>query len=288
MVQEPMRYSTLIDPETLHAHLNDPDWVVVDCRFSLTDPEAGRRAYRQGHIPGARYAHLDEDLAGPRTLGNGRHPLPDPIRLTGTLGVWGIHNATQVVAYDDAGGAIAARLWWLLRWLGHRRCAVLDGGLPAWRREGLPLSTAIPKPPPALFIERHDDTLWVDSAYILTQLSQGDHLLLDARTAVRYRGELEPLDPVAGHVPTAINLPLEGNLTVEGCFLEPEALRERFTAVVTERAPASVVHMCGSGVTACHNLLAMEVAGLSGSRLYPGSWSEWIRDPSRPVVTGES
>jgi len=282
-----MRYSILIDPQTLYDHLNDPNWVVVDCRFSLADPEAGRRAYRQGHIPGARYAHLDEDLAGLRTLVSGRHPLPDPARLTGTLGVWGIHNATQVVAYDDAGGTIAARLWWLLRWLGHRQCAVLDGGLPAWRRQGLPLSTAIPKPLPALFIERHNDALWVDSAYVLGHLDRDAGLLLDARAAARYRGETEPLDPVAGHVPTAVSLPLEGNLTAEGCFLEPDALQERFTAVIGGRGPASVVHMCGSGVTACHNLLAMEVAGLSGSRLYPGSWSEWIRDPARPVATGE-
>lgn len=277
---------SLIDPEALYPHLDDPAWVVVDCRFNLLDTEAGRRAYREGHIPNARYAHLDEDLSGPVTPASGRHPLPDPARLADTLGSWGIHESSQVVAYDEANGAIAARLWWLLRWLGHEPCAVLDGGLAAWRRRGLPLSTAVPKPRAARFPERHDDSLWVDSAAVLAEVIHGDSLLLDARTALRYRGEQEPIDPVAGHVPGAVSLPLEGNLTSEGRFLEPAALRARFAGALGERSPEQVIHMCGSGVTACHNLLAMEVAGLSGSRLYAGSWSEWIRDPGRPVARG--
>lgn len=284
-----MSYDTLIDVQTLLQHLYDPDWVVVDCRFNLADPEAGGRAYREGHIPGARYAHLDEDLAGPTTPTSGRHPLPDPATLAQTLGNWGINNATQVVAYDDSGGAFAARLWWLLRWLGHRACAVLDGGLLAWRRQDLPFSTEILKPQPTVFSILHEDTLsWVDSDYVLANIAAGHSLVVDARAPARYRGEQEPIDPVAGHIPGAINLPLQGNLDREGHFLDREDLRKRFAEVLEGRSPSEMVHMCGSGVTACHNLLAMEAAGLSGSRLYAGSWSEWIRDPSRPVATGEA
>lgn len=281
-----MVYETLIEPAALHARLGDPNWVVVDCRFNLLDPEAGRRAYRQGHIPGAYYAHLEEDLSGPVTANSGRHPLPAAQRLARTLGTWGIREASQVVVYDDAGGAMAARLWWLLRWLGHRACAVLNGGLPAWKAQDLPFSAAIPERHTGVFPERHNDHLWVDSATVLVTVVQEDELLLDARANARYRGEQEPIDPVAGHIPNAVNLPLEGNLTREGRFLEPAALRSRFAAVLGERSPAKVLHMCGSGVTACHNSLAMEVAGLQGSRLYVGSWSEWIRNPDRPVVTG--
>lgn len=283
-----MVYETLIEPAVLHARLGDSDWVAVDCRFNLLDSEAGRHAYHQAHIPGAYYAHLEEDLSGPVTASSGRHPLPAAQHLVRTLGTWGIRETSQVVVYDDAGGAMAARLWWLLRWLGHRACAVLNGGLPAWKAQDLALSVAIPKRHTAVFPERHNDHLWVDSATVLATVVQGDALLLDARASARYRGEQEPIDPVAGHIPNAVNLPLEGNLTRGGRFLEPTALRARFAAVLDERPPAKVLHMCGSGVTACHNLLAMEVAGLQGSRLYAGSWSEWIRDPDRPVTTGEA
>jgi len=277
---------TLIDCATLHAHLTDPAWIVVDCRFNLMDTEAGRRDYRAGHIPDARYAHLDEDLSGPITPTGGRHPLPDPDRLAQTLGGWGIASTTQVIAYDDSGGAIASRLWWLLRWLGHRRCAVLDGGLSAWHKHALPLDAAIPAPTSAVFTALPDDSLWVDSGTILTDVVAGKRLLLDARAAVRFRGEQEPIDPIAGHVPGAVSLPLEGNLSAAGMFLEPPALKARFAAVLGARAPAEAIHMCGSGVTACHNLLAMESAGLQGSKLYAGSWSEWLRDPARPIATG--
>lgn len=283
-----MSYEILIDVQTLYDHLHHPDWVVVDCRFNLADPQAGRRAYNEGHIPGARYAHLDEDLSGPVTPTSGRHPLPDPAKLAQTLGSWGISNITQVVAYDDAGGAMAARLWWLLRWLGHRACAVLDGGLPAWQGQDLPLSREIPTPHPTVFSVLHEDALsWVDSDYLLADMVTGDSLVIDARAPARYRGEQEPIDPVAGHIPGAVNLPQQANLDKEGRFIDPQALRERFVSVLGEQPASRVVHMCGSGVTACHNLLAMEAAGLAGSRLYAGSWSEWIRDPSRPVATGE-
>ena len=280
-----MAHTTLITAATLHAHLDDPDWVVVDCRFNLADPAAGRRAYQAGHIPGARYAHLDEDLSAPVTATTGRHPLPDPARLAATLGAWGIGPGTQVLAYDDLGGMLAAaRLWWLLRWLGHTAVAVLDGGLPAWTRAGLPLSTDVPVIAARTFIARPDDRLWLTVEQV--QGLPAHELLLDARGAARYRGEMEPIDPVAGHMPGALNLPTESNLAADGCFLPAAALRARFAALLGERPAARVVHSCGSGVTACHNLLAMEVAGLSGSRLYAGSWSEWIRDPQRPVATG--
>lgn len=280
-----MSYTTLIDTATLHAHLDDPDWVVMDCRFSLVEPEAGRRAYRESHLPGARYAHLDEDLSSPITPMTGRHPLPDPVRLARKLGAWGIGNHTQVVAYDDMGGMLAAaRLWWLLRWLGHAACAVLDGGFLAWQRSGLSLTAALPAVQPATFEARPDDRLWLTTAQV--QALPAEALLVDARTAARYRGELEPIDPIAGHIPSAVNLPTEDNLTADGRFLTRDQLRARFAAALGARPPAAVIHGCGSGVTACHNLLAMEAAGLHGSRLYAGSWSEWIRDPGRPVATG--
>ncbi|MBK8510221.1 MAG: sulfurtransferase [Candidatus Competibacteraceae bacterium] len=280
-----MSYNTLIDPETLNVHLGDPDWIVMDCRFSLSDPEAGRRAYAQSHLPGARYAHLDEDLSGPITPAAGRHPLPDPTRLAEKLGAWGIGNDTQVIAYDDMGGILAAsRLWWLLRWLGHRACAVLDGGFQAWRQAGLPLAARPPVIRPLRFEARPDDRLWLTAARVATLAEQ--ELLVDARGAARYRGEMEPIDPVAGHIPGAVNLPTEDNLTADGRFRPADEQRERFLALLDGRPASAVVHSCGSGVTACHNLLAMEAAGLNGSRLYAGSWSEWIRDPARPVATG--
>ena len=280
-----MHYTTLIDAITLHAHLDDPDWVVMDCRFSLADPEAGRRAYEESHLPGARYAHLNEDLSSAITSTTGRHPLPDPKRLAQKLGEWGIGQGTQVVAYDDMGGMLAAaRLWWLLRWLGHDACAVLDGGLAAWRRMDLPLTVELAAVQPTVFTAHPNDRLWLSTEQVLSRPTTD--VLLDARGAARYRGEVEPIDPVAGHIPGALNLPTEANLAEDGRFLPAAALRERFTTVLGERSPTTVIHSCGSGITACHNLLAMEAAGLSGSRLYAGSWSEWIRDPQRPIATG--
>ncbi len=280
-----MSHTKLMNTATLCAHLSDPDWVVVDCRFILSDSEAGRRTYAAGHLPGARYAHLDDDLSGAITPATGRHPLPDPARLARKLGEWGIDHHSQVVAYDDMGGILAAaRLWWLLRWLGHGAVAVLDGGFSAWQRAGLPLTAELPVVKPTVFVARPNDQLWLTTAQI--QNLPKEKLLLDARATARYRGEMEPIDPVAGHIPGAVNVPTEDNLTVSGCFRPAEELRARFTAVLGGQSPTVVAHSCGSGVTACHNLLAMEVAGLSGSRLYAGSWSEWIRDPNRPIATG--
>jgi len=281
-----MTYRTLISPKTLAAHLNDPDWAVVDCRFWLDDPERGRRDYRRAHIPGAVYAHLDEDLSAPPVPGQtGRHPLPDPAAFAERLGRWGIGNATQVVAYDDRGGAIAARLWFLLRWLGHQAVAVLDGGYPRWVMERLPTTKRIPQPRSRTFTPHLRPELVVATPEV-EAIVRGERAqrLCDSRTPERYRGEQEPIDPVAGHIPGAISLPYPDNLTVDGRFRPPEALRARFQRALQGQSP---VFYCGSGVTAAHNLLAYLHAGLGEAPLYAGSWSEWITDPRRPVATGE-
>jgi thiosulfate/3-mercaptopyruvate sulfurtransferase len=283
-----MHHSTLVSTEELAQHLGDPHWIAFDCRFTLTDPDAGRRAYHAGHVPGARYAHLDEDLAGPVGPETGRHPLPDPKVLTEKLCRWGVGVNKQVVVYDDSFGAMAVRLWWLLRWLGHPAVALLDGGYPKWIRERRPVSTDIPtdihRGACACLPERSQ---WASADEVQQALTGNGHVLIDARPERRYTGEFEPLDPVAGHVPGAINWPFEENLDIDGTFMPPEALRENYQALLKGQAPHRVIHMCGSGVTACHNVLAMDVAGLPGSRLYPGSWSEWITDPARPVATGD-
>ena len=279
-------YDTLVDTKTFAAHLDDPDWAVFDCRSVLGDPEAGPRAYAKGHIPGARYIHLEHELSGSVTPDTGRHPLPDPERLAETLGRAGVDENVQIVAYDDAGGAYAARLWWLARWLGHTRAAVLDGGWPKWRNEGRPESTEPARPVTRHFAFRDADRrAWLSTSEVLEMVRGRKHgMLLDARATPRYLGEQEPIDPVAGHVPGAVNLPYAGSVTEDGRFMSPEDLRLRFEQALHGMRPDQVVCMCGSGVTACHHLLAMEVAGLKGARLYAGSWSEWIRDPSRPVA----
>lgn len=279
-------FPPLIDPAELARHLADPGWVLVDCRFALSDPASGRRAYAAGHIPGACYAHLDEDLSGPIGPQTGRHPLPDPEQLAARLGAWGIDGETRVVAYDDTGGAFAVRLWWLLRWLGHCRGAILDGGLPLWQAQGGTITTEAPRRAPRTFLPRVDHAAWVSTDAVAEGIAGGRLQVVDARAGERFRGELEPIDRVAGHIPGAINLPFVGNLGADGRFLPPHRLRERFLAALGDTPPERVAHSCGSGVNACHNLLAMELAGLSGSRLYAGSWSEWIRDPQRPVACG--
>jgi thiosulfate/3-mercaptopyruvate sulfurtransferase len=277
-------YKTLVDCHTLALHLHDPDWVVVDCRFTLTDPDAGRRAYDAGHIPGARYAHLDDDLSSAKTPRTGRHPLPDPAVLADKLGTWGIGAGRQVVAHDDAFGAMAARLWWLLRWLGHDAVALLDGGLPRWQREGHPVTPELPVVRPATFVPRTRLDMVVDADFVARVVQNKDWLVMDARAEERFNGEVEPLDPVAGHIPGAVNLPYEDNLHVSGRFESPDAQRTLYRGQMRNVTSDHVIQMCGSGVTACHNLLAMEHAGLTGARLYAGSWSEWIRDPARPVA----
>ena len=281
-----MTYTTLISTQTLNQQLNNPDWVIVDCRFSLADTEAGAKAYRHGHIPNARYAHLDKDLSSAITDFTGRHPLPNFALLAKKLGDWGITNNSQVVAYDDAGGAFAGRLWWLLRCMGHDKVAVLDGGIKHWQKQGLPITTALPKVRPATFRPYLNDAAWLNALQVQNALAQKSICLIDARTPERYRGEQEPIDPVAGHVPGALNRAFQLNLDSNGLFLSAEQLREQFKRLIGNTSPQHVVHMCGSGVTACHNLLAMEHAGLTGSKLYAGSWSEWIRNKNRPVAKG--
>lgn len=279
--------TTLIDTQTLADHLDDPRWVVVDCRFTLTDSGAGRRAYTTGRIPGAHYGHLDEDLSGPVTPATGRHPLPDPGALARRLGAWGVDETKQVVVYDDSFGAMAARLWWLLRWQGQEAVALLDGGYPKWVRERRPVTLQPPRGRTATFRPRVNDRLWVGAAFVEQAATDSAFLVLDARAEERFRGALEPLDKVAGHIPGAVNAPYEDNLDVSGELLPPEELRARYLDLLGGVVPDQVIHMCGSGVTACHNVLAMEHAGLAGARLYAGSWSEWIRDDRRPVAKGE-
>lgn len=283
-------HDALVAADALDGHLEDPAWVVLDCRFRLDDPDHGERAYRAGHVPGARYAHLDRDLSGPVVPGaTGRHPLPEPDALARTFGDWGIGEGTQVVAYDDAGSAIAARVWWLLRWLGHEAVAVLDGGLPAWTASGRPLAAGVEPPPsPRAFVPRPRPELVVDAAAVASAL-EADIRVLDVRSEDRFRGENETMDPIAGHIPGATSAPFAGNLDREGRFLPAADLRRRYEALlhapVGAPAPGPIVY-CGSGVTAAHAALAMRVAGLAQPRLYAGSWSEWINDPARPVATG--
>ncbi|MEJ2575183.1 MAG: sulfurtransferase [Gammaproteobacteria bacterium] len=279
-------HDTLVDVGTLATHLDDPNWVVFDCRFDLADTAKGRIAHAAAHVPGARYAHLDDDLSGPVGPDTGRHPLPDPRHLVDWFGRQGVGPGSQVVAYDDTGGNMAVRVWWLLRWLGHRGAAVLDGGWPAWTAAGLPVDAATPTPAPAAFAGMPDESMVLGSAEILADLNTGRWLLIDARTAERFRGEAEPIDPVAGRIPGAVNLPLQQNLRADGRFLPADRLHALYAPLLAGRAPETCACMCGSGVTACHDLLAMEIAGLRGARLYAGSWSEWIRDPSRPVASG--
>jgi thiosulfate/3-mercaptopyruvate sulfurtransferase len=278
-----VKYTTLISTGDLALHLEDPDFVIVDCRHNLSDVDAGERAYCLGHIPGAAFLHLDRDLSGAKTGRNGRHPLPEVAALGAALGRVAIDTSKQVVAYDQNSGMWASRLWWLLRWVGHDAVAVLDGGLDKWSAEGRPQSRDLPVRAATTLVARGvGATSSADE--ILQHLDDGSIYVLDARAPERYRGDLEPLDPVAGHIPGARNRPYTENLTSQGVFKPPALLRSEFEALLGGTPSTAVVHHCGSGVTACHNVLAMEVAGLPGSRLYPGSWSEWIADPERPVA----
>jgi len=280
-----MSYQTLISVDTLRKHLEDPTCVIFDCRHDLMNPEAGARAYAKAHIPGARFAHSDRDLAGATNGKNGRHPLPEPQVFATWLGRNGVDGAKQVVAYDHAGGASATRLWWMLRWLGHDRVAVLDGGWEAWVKAGAPASADAPKDKPAVF-RAWPRALAVDVSYVQSHLNDPGMIIIDARSPERYRGETEPIDPVAGHIPGALNRLYKDNLDADGLFKPSAELRAAFRSLLGDRDPHKVVHQCGSGVSACHNILAMEIAGLTGSHLYPGSWSEWCADPARPVARG--
>lgn len=279
------RWTTLIDAESLVEHLGSDDLRIFDCRFAITDTTAGEAAWRESHLPGAQYAHLDRDLSGPHRAGAGRHPWPDVDAFCDWLGRCGVTPTMQVVAYDAGDGAFAARLWWLLKTLGHRDVAVLDGGWARWSVLGLPANPAQPLVSPTHYHGAFDTDRLLDAPAVPRRLAAGD-LLIDARAAGRFRGEVEPIDRVAGHVPGASNRPYASNLS-EGRFKSAPRLAQEFAALLDGRDPQQVIAMCGSGVTACHHLLAMAHAGLHGARLYTGSWSGWIEDPARPVATGD-
>ena len=288
-----MDFTTLIDAESLRALLAAPGIALLDCRFDLAAADAGRQAYLRGHIPGARYVDLNRDLSAPVSAASGRHPLPDPVALDALLRGLGVVRDTQAIVYDESNGSFAARAWWLLRWLGHAKVAVLDGGMSAWLRAGG--ATESGEPPPASAGRRAagaGNPLQVDrraalgADELIAALENPRSLLIDARAPERYRGAVEPIDPVAGHIPGAVNHPFSSNLQSDGRFLPPQELERRWRDRLGEASSADVIVMCGSGVTACHNLLALEHAGLPGARLYAGSWSEWIRDPRRPVARG--
>jgi thiosulfate/3-mercaptopyruvate sulfurtransferase len=294
-------HTTLIEPAELAAQLlrnvgTDSDCTVLDCRFDLSRPDWGAAAYAAGHIPGALYAHLDRDLSSPVSPTSGRHPLPNLERLAETCGRWGIDDEVQVVAYDQGNGAYAARLWWLLRWVGHPNVAVLDGGLAAWQQAGLPIEAVSGVRKPRTFTPRPAQKTTISTAELERVLSGGElatgqSMLVDARGADRFAGENETIDPVAGHIPGARNHPFLRNVDARGRFLPRSGLRKHWLATLggsmgDEGSAERIIAMCGSGVTACHNLLALEIAGLPGARLYAGSWSEWIRGGSRPVSRG--
>jgi thiosulfate/3-mercaptopyruvate sulfurtransferase len=276
----------LVTPAELAAHLEDPDWVVFDTRHDLADTEKGRHAYDLSHIPGAYFLHVDQDLAGDKTGTNGRHPLPATGPFADRMNACGIGRGVQVVAYDDSSGMYASRLWWLLNCYGHDKVAILDGGYSRWQREGFAITSAVPAPRAGKFVPQPRLGASVDAHFVSAFCRDAKVALIDARAAERFEGRVEPLDPVAGHIPGAVNRFWQANLAPDGNFKPAAALQEEFLKLLAGRNPADAIHSCGSGVTACHNLFAMELAGLAGSRLYPGSWSEWCADPGRPVATG--
>lgn len=280
-----MAYRTLIDTATLAKNLDDSDWRIFDVRHDLMNPELGRQQYAEGHLSGASFVNLDTELSGEKTGKNGRHPLPDAGDFQTTLGEWGIKPAQQIVVYDASGGTYAGRLWWMLRWMGHYSVAVLDGGFTKWEKEDRPVTAEVPHFAPTAY-RGAPRTMHVDAAFVAANLGKSEVTVVDARAAGRFAGVGETIDPVGGHIPGALNRPFSENLARDGTFKPAETLAKEFAVLLGNRAPKQIVHQCGSGVSACHNILAMEVAGLAGSRLYPGSWSEWCSDPKRPIATG--
>ncbi|MDL5600755.1 sulfurtransferase [Bacillus subtilis] len=283
-----MPLAQLIRPDELAPRLGEPGLVILDCRFALDDQSYGQRSHAEGHIPGAHFADLERDLSAPVQPGiTGRHPLPEPDRLVAALRRWGVDNASTIVLYDDGPGAFAARAWWLLAWLGKRDGVyLLDGGLKAWREAGLPLDAEQPTERAGSFTGTPDSNLVLDARQLQARLDSHALTLLDARALPRFKGEVEPIDPVAGHIPGAQCAAFTDNLGADGRFLPAQTLRQRFQAFLADRPADSLVAYCGSGVTACHNLFALNLAGYPLAPLYAGSWSEWITDPSRPVATG--
>ena len=284
-----MPLAQLLSASQLQQRLAQPDLLILDCRFALDDSAYGQRSYAEGHIPGAQFADLERDLSGPIHKGiTGRHPLPAPAQLLQCLRDWGLNDDSEVVLYDDGPGAFAARAWWLLAWLGKREGVyLLDGGLKAWREAGGELTHALPAPNSGSFSGQPDASLLIDAEHLQQRLHDSQLCLLDARALPRFRGEVEPLDPVAGHIPGAQCAVFTDNLDSDGHFLSSTKLRQRFAAQLGERPASGLVAYCGSGVTACHNLFALCLAGYPLAPLYAGSWSEWITDPARPVAIGD-
>lgn len=278
-------YSTVVSAANGYARLRDTDLRVIDVRFRLAAPDAGRRMYLAGHVPGAAYLHLEDDLSGPTGAGTGRHPLPDAQLLAHRLERSGIDNNSQVIVYDDAGGAIAARLWWLLRWLGHEKVAVMNGGYQAWVNAGYPVCAGEETCSSGSFVPCAQTDMIIETREI-ESIGDGDLMLIDVRERVRFLGASEPIDPVAGRIPGAVNHCYLDDLDADRFFRETGDLRRRWQDILGDHPPKAAACMCGSGVTACLTLLAMEMAGLGGARLYAGSWSEWITDRRRPVTTG--
>lgn len=277
-------YTTLITAPELNTLIKNGNVQILDCRFSLADADYGQRVYSEAHLPGACFMHLDNDLSSPITPESGRHPMPDVDKLADKLRSYGLNSDQQVVVYDDCGGAMAARTWWLLRWLGHDAVAVLNGGYPHWVEAGLEVTQAMPQTEHGDFAVNLRDEMNVSVDEVLKSLDDQTITLVDARGAERYRGEQEPIDPVAGHIPGALNRPLTDNLE-NGLFKPAAQLQAEWQQLLGSAGPQEIVHYCGSGVTACHNQLAMMVAGITGTRIYAGSWSEWIREPKRPIAT---
>jgi thiosulfate/3-mercaptopyruvate sulfurtransferase len=279
-------HSTLVTTEEMAAHLSDPSWAIVDCRYNLTDEAWGEQQYQDAHIPGAVYASLGRNLSGPSDGRNGRHPLPGHEAMAEAFGRFGVRPDVQVVAYDQDTGMYASRLWWMLRYMGHDAVAVLDGGMARWIREGRPTRGGVEAREPATFTGKPRPAMRLSANQVWAKLGDPSMTLVDARAPARYEGKEEPLDRVAGHIPGARNHFFQWNLGPDGSFLAPAALREKFTALLGATPPEHLALYCGSGVTACHNMLAMERAGLIGMKLFPGSWSEWSADPDKPVETG--
>lgn len=282
-----MPFQTIVSVDVLSQNLNAPNWVVLDCRDSLMDKGYGYKSYLEGHIPNASYCYLYDDFSSPITATTGRHPFPNIEELSEKLGNWGINEESQVVVYDDVSGGMAGRMWWQLRSLGHKNVALLDGGFKSWLALDQPLSKDIPKIANKQFSGEFDSGQLITIDQVTSNIddNNSNFTLLDARAAARYHGESEPIDPVAGHIPNALNRDFTMNLDEHGLFLSSDELKQQFLPLLEQASNQQIVHTCGSGVTACHNMLAMEIAGLSGSKLYLGSWSEWITDQSRPIVT---
>jgi thiosulfate/3-mercaptopyruvate sulfurtransferase len=278
--------TSLISTQQLADQLRSDKIIICDCRHDLMDLEKGRRAYAEGHIAGAHFLHLDEDLSGEKNGKNGRHPLPAIEAFAKKMGSIGIDDSKQVIAYDDAGAPYASRLWWMLRWLGHDNVCILDGGINKWIAEGRAVVRDIPMAKSTTFAVTQRSGMTVNAEFVLANIKQPVAVVVDARAPERYRGETEPIDPVAGHIPGALNRVFKNNLNADGTFKSAAVLKQEFDSLLGTRSPGQVINQCGSGVTACHNLFAMEIAGLSGAKLYPGSWSEWCADPARPVATG--